>query len=38
MTGEAIGRSLDTTFDADVKSNDDLAIVTTTESEIELDS
>ncbi|XP_070491452.1 endocuticle structural glycoprotein SgAbd-5-like [Chironomus tepperi] len=39
MNAEAIGRSLDTTFDAvDVKSDDDLAIVTTTESEIELDS
>lgn len=38
MNAEAIGRSLDTNFDADVKSDDDLAIVTTTESEIELDS
>jgi len=38
MSAEAIGRSLETKFDADVKSDDDLAIVTTTESEIELDS
>lgn len=38
MNAEAIGRSLDTKFDVDVKSDDDLAIVTTTESEIELDS